>query len=63
MMPVHTTATDSNILGMITGGRATTSEGITLQKGILCPTAVKLVQKDRARTPTRNRAQYNCSCV
>jgi len=48
---------------MITGGKTTASEGIALQQGILCSIAVKLIQKDRARTPIRNRAQHNCSCV
>jgi len=47
MIPVHTSATDSNILGMVTGGKAPASEGIALQQGILCSIAVKLVQKNR----------------
>jgi len=47
MIPAHTSATDSDILGMVTGGKATASEGIALQQGILCSIAVKLVQKNR----------------
>ena len=60
---IPTSATDSNILGMITGGEAKVSESITLQEVILCPTAVKFVKKDGASTPIRNRSQHNCSCV
>ena len=56
-----TSTSNSNILGVVTDGEATRCKCITFQQSILCPLAVKLIQKDGACTITKASKQRYCS--
>ena len=56
-----TSTSNSNILGVVTDGDATRWKCITFQQSILCPSAVKLIQKDGTCSITESSEQRYCS--